>query len=314
MKKRLVSLFAVLLVLAALWLPAFAVAEPTADFYVADYAGVLSAELEKKIIDCNGALEQQCDGAQFVVLTVNYLDGMYSDEYAAEVFREWGIGDAEENNGVLLLLAVQENKGWLMAGYGIQSRFDADSMMDGKFWKSFDNGKYDEAVGRVMNDVLDWFDDNYGTDILSDYEAYLEDTGASEYSGSGENEKGDGFSTFIGVIIFIVVMFFILRAAVRIIAAILRFLFGGGGRGGRGGGGGGFWPWFFIGRSVGRNSGYRPGGWSSGGHSGGFGGGHSGGFGGGHSGGFGGGHSGGFGGGMGHGGGGFGGGGGAGRR
>ena len=165
MTKRLVSGLFALLLLAALCASAFAVAQPDERFYVKDDAGVLSPELEQRICDYNGALEQQCQGAQFVVLTVNYLDGMYSDEYASQVFAEWGIGSAQYNNGVLLLLAVQEKKFWLMAGYGIQNAFDpyVDDFLDRSFEKNFDNGRYDEAVGSVLEDVLAWFDREYGS-------------------------------------------------------------------------------------------------------------------------------------------------------
>ena len=71
MTKRLVAGLFALLLISVLCASAFAVAEPSEQFYVADYADVLSPELEKRICDFNGALEQQCQGAQFVVRTVN---------------------------------------------------------------------------------------------------------------------------------------------------------------------------------------------------------------------------------------------------
>ena len=86
--KRIFSAILVLIILLTGSVGAFAVVEPTKEFYVADYANVLTPETEQLIIDYNGALETQCQGAQFVVVTVDYLDGMYSDEYAMQVFNE----------------------------------------------------------------------------------------------------------------------------------------------------------------------------------------------------------------------------------
>ena len=102
------------------------------NFYVTDEAGVLSPETEKLICDYNGALEYQCKGAQIVVVAVNYLDGRYADEYATELFNAWRVGDAEENNGMLLLLGVQENKAWLTMGRGIDAVFDSNGKIVGE--------------------------------------------------------------------------------------------------------------------------------------------------------------------------------------
>ena len=77
MKRRYLSLLlAVFLAAAVLCVPALAVVDKSDSFYVADYANVLSADTESTIINDNGALEKQCNGAQIVVVTVDYLDGM----------------------------------------------------------------------------------------------------------------------------------------------------------------------------------------------------------------------------------------------
>ena len=272
---------------------AFAVVDQSDSFYVADYANVLSNSTEEMIIDYNGALEQQCQGAQIVVVTVNYLDGMYSDEYAAQIFNSWGIGSSKYNNGILLLLAVQENKAWLQAGIGLDlSSNEIDRMLDRYFWDEFDRGNYDEAVEDTFEALLKWFDSEYGSNVSNaDDDYYGEYYGETSYDNSG---------SVFWLIVLIIVLALIFGRRNR------------GGRGGRGGGGGSSWlPWLLFFGSQNRNRGYnpppgpRPGSRPSGGYRpGGFGGGFGG------SGGFGGGHSGGFGGGMGHGGGGFGGGGG----
>ncbi|MBQ5652923.1 MAG: TPM domain-containing protein, partial [Peptococcaceae bacterium] len=83
---------------------AFAVVEAPAEIYVGDYANVLSEETERYIIEQNQALAG-ATGAQIVIVTVDFLDGMDIEDYAYTIFNDWGIGDAEKNNGLLLLLA-----------------------------------------------------------------------------------------------------------------------------------------------------------------------------------------------------------------
>ena len=121
MKKRIITL---LLAIAVLSLPVLAADIPDAgtgdDFYVHDEAGTLSESTRELILDVNGPLEQYCSGAQIVVVTINYLpEGYDSEQYANLLFRSWGVGSETENNGMLLLHVVREDRGWLVQGSGI---------------------------------------------------------------------------------------------------------------------------------------------------------------------------------------------------
>ena len=150
MKKFFAFLTALVLML-SLGVSAYAVVDKSDSFYVADYANVLSADTEQRICDYNGALEQQ-----------------YCDDYAYELFNSWGVGSSEYNNGMLLLLAVQENKAWLAYGLGLNSVLSSDSvnnMLDEFFWEDFDDGKYDDAVNSLFNALLSWYDNNYGSKV-----------------------------------------------------------------------------------------------------------------------------------------------------
>lgn len=91
----------------------------TDTFYVNDYADVLSDETEARILSTAVDLESKT-GAQVVVLTVNSLDGEDISDYAVETFRDWGIGDDEDNNGVLILLSVGDREMWVTTGYGVE--------------------------------------------------------------------------------------------------------------------------------------------------------------------------------------------------
>ena len=149
---------------------AFALVSQSDSFYVADYANVLTESTEQTIINYNGALEQQCQGAQIVVVTVDYLEGMYSDEYAYQLFNDWGVGSSEYNNGMLLLLSTQENKAWLAYGLGLTSQIDSgevDDLLETYFWTDFDKGNYDSAVSKLFSALLRWYDSVYGSQVAS---------------------------------------------------------------------------------------------------------------------------------------------------
>lgn len=96
-----------------------AVVNPTSDFYVNDYANILDRETKNYIISTNKSLYSQT-GAQIVVVTVQNLGGQSLEEYSTELFRKFGIGDKNKNNGVLLLLALEERQFRIEVGYGLE--------------------------------------------------------------------------------------------------------------------------------------------------------------------------------------------------
>jgi uncharacterized membrane protein YgcG len=58
-----------------------------------------------------------------VVVTVPSLNGSVLEEYATDMFRTYGLGDARLNNGVLLLVAMQEHQFRIEVGYGLEGAF-----------------------------------------------------------------------------------------------------------------------------------------------------------------------------------------------
>jgi uncharacterized protein len=105
-------------VLVALLTAAFA-AFPSLGGRVVDQAAIIPAAtratIEQKLAD----LEAK-SGIQFVVATVSSLDGQEIEPYANQLFRHWRLGEAQKNNGVLLLIAPKERRVRIEVGYGLE--------------------------------------------------------------------------------------------------------------------------------------------------------------------------------------------------
>jgi uncharacterized protein len=113
--------------LVGLWLAVlFAAAPVAAQNYpkltgrVVDQAGLLSPAQVVDLSSKSETLEAQT-GRQFVIATVNSLEGREIEEYATGLFRHWGIGDKERDDGVLLLVAPNERKVRIENGYGAEA-------------------------------------------------------------------------------------------------------------------------------------------------------------------------------------------------
>ena len=111
--------------LAVMWLALVALATPVAaqtfpqlTGRVVDQAHLLTPAQVADISSKSQALEAQTGGRQYVVATVNSLEGYPIDDYAYRLGRYWKIGSAKNNDGVLLVVAPHERKVWIATGYG----------------------------------------------------------------------------------------------------------------------------------------------------------------------------------------------------
>lgn len=86
--------------------------------WVADLAGVVSPEQEQEIDHAVGALHAEL-GAEIAVVAVDEVQGRPKD-FATALFNHWGVGDAEANNGVLVLLVVDARRVEIETGYGVE--------------------------------------------------------------------------------------------------------------------------------------------------------------------------------------------------
>lgn len=227
MKRLSMALIIAILLLAA---PAAAYAIPKAsmDFYVNDLAGVLSRETTAEIMDTAPALAQET-GAQIVVLTVTSLEGLSPHDFAYNAATAWGVGDAEKDNGLIILLAPTEGKIWVEVGYGLEGALNDAKI--GRYIETYaldayTNGDYDGGTIELYRALLSAVMVEYGLDALPGYQPLSQQEGMSEGA--------------IIILVALVVLFLIMNGGRRGRRYRGGPPFGGGGfRGGSGGFGGG---------------------------------------------------------------------------
>lgn len=228
--KRIISLIAAVFLLFTCCLSATAkkaYPKPTDNFFVNDFANVLSQDAENKISLQAQNLYYACK-AQAVVVTIDTLDGVSIDDYAYDLANDWGIGDKDEDNGILILLAVNDREVRIEVGSGLEGAIPdskAGRIIDTYGIDYFAVDSFSEGIESVYNSVVNEIYIEYG---LSPDENYV----------PVEEESSVGGIIFSFVFMFsLIALSFALRKK-----GIFIFPFGfpGGGGGFRGGGGGGF--------------------------------------------------------------------------
>ncbi len=93
--------------------------EATEKFFVNDFAGVIT-DTDSDTIYTKGAALNDATTAQAVVITVESLEGMSASDYALNIGREWGVGTEQDDNGVVILLSVEDREIYIAVGYGLE--------------------------------------------------------------------------------------------------------------------------------------------------------------------------------------------------
>ena len=96
-----------------------ALALPRYTGYVNDFAGRLEAG-ERDALESRLSEYERATTNEVAVAIVSSLEGRSVDDYARQLFHEWGIGKKDRNNGVLLLWAPAERKVRIEVGYGLE--------------------------------------------------------------------------------------------------------------------------------------------------------------------------------------------------
>ena len=240
-------------------------------YFVQDNAGVLSDSAINELNDKGTHLEEGT-GAELLLMTMDSTGQEHRQDFALRALREYGVGKAEKDNGIVILLNLDNNNEFNNRGIEVQVGYGVEGYLnDAKIGRIIDNVAYEDLVAG-----------NYETALINLYNALYEESLTAYGYEDGEftreepaedTETGQDDSIFAIIIrlaIFMTVLYF-----------LYKMMSGGGGSGGSGGSGG------RRRRSGGPVIFFPPGG------GGGFGGGSGGGFGGGGFGGFGGGSGGG---------------------
>jgi len=92
---------------------------PAPQGWVNDFAGVINQDYTAKLNSLIAELETKTS-AEIAVVTVSSISPYEEKEYARLLFDSWKPGKKGKDNGVLILLAINERRWRIETGYGIE--------------------------------------------------------------------------------------------------------------------------------------------------------------------------------------------------
>jgi uncharacterized protein len=165
--------------------------KPAFQTSVYDYAQVLSAnekaQLEEKLVHYSDSTS-----TQIIIVTIESLKGEDVSQLATNWAQSWGIGQAKEDNGVIILLAKAEKKIAINPGYGLEDRLTAGTggeIIRNIIIPEFKAGSYFNGLDKGTTAIIDVF--------------------KGKYKGTRKQNKGEDFPLlpFIVIIVIVLILF-----------------------------------------------------------------------------------------------------------
>lgn len=225
--KRISALVLAVVVSAAVLCPAaFAAQLPSLpkDQCVVDDANALNSQVTQTIEELNAKLETNCKGAQIGVLTVQYTGNLSTEDYATEAFNAWGIGNATNNNGVLILLVMEsaqyaDGDYYLTYGDGFRNTTLAKqaSAIAQTMESDFANRDYSDAVITCANNVADTIASVYGVNL--DNGSYENGSTVQPGYQGGQSSGGSTLTDILTLVVSVVLLIVIIRSMAYVFAS-----------------------------------------------------------------------------------------------
>ncbi|MEI7962989.1 MAG: TPM domain-containing protein [Verrucomicrobiota bacterium] len=203
--------------------------------YVTDEAGVITPAVVAQLNQRLAAFEKATSNQIVAVVYPKLPEGASLEDYAQRLYSSWKIGSKKNSNGVLILIFVENKKGWIQTGYGMEGALP------------------DVVCSRIIREIMSpaFRAGNYNACLTGAITAVVKAT-KGEYKGTGK-----GKPTTLKDLLFSPLGFFLLIMMVLIVinrnrrdigtgggispgaAAATGFFLGGAGGWGGGSGGGG---------------------------------------------------------------------------
>jgi len=123
---------------------------------VVDTANLLT-QSQKETLTAVLKEQEEKTSNQIVVVTLNSLDGYEIAEYSYQLGRHWGIGQKNKNNGVLLVISLNDRKLRIEVGYGLEGALTdkiSHEIIEYTLKPKFRQGQYYDGIQKSINQII----------------------------------------------------------------------------------------------------------------------------------------------------------------
>jgi len=171
---------------------------PRGQGYVNDFAGLLNSNDKLAMTKLAGELEKKTT-AQIAVVTVQTTGPESIHGFSVRLFDRWRIGQEGKDNGVLLLMAVNDRKAWITTGYGLEGVIPdviANKIVRSVMIPYFKQGQYSKGMKEGTVAVISL--------IAKEYDVQI--TGQETQVYQAVHRKKSGFEIIFTILFFVLII------------------------------------------------------------------------------------------------------------
>lgn len=155
---------------------------------VNDYSGILT-ERERSLLESKLLNYEDTTSNQFAIVVVKSTEGYEIGQYTIELGERWGIGRQGKDNGLLIVVAIEDRDIFISTGYGLEGAIPdvaVRRIIDNYIVPNFRSENYFEGLDEATSILIGLAEGEFAADEIA----------ARDNSGGG-----------IGLLIFIALMF-----------------------------------------------------------------------------------------------------------
>lgn len=162
------------------------------EVFVANPDGILSADAVAQLNTLMQGMRRNLTVEPMVVAVDNIADPDSPSEFATDLFELWGLGKADKDNGLLLLLVADQRKATIRTGYGLEGvlpDITCGRIIREVIAPAARSGDYDAAVLSAMQII---------NRLISDPEVAEEYRSAAADADAADLDADDAFLIYVG--------------------------------------------------------------------------------------------------------------------
>jgi len=166
--------------------------------YVNDFAGLLNNSDKLTITRFAAELERKTT-AQIAVVTIKTTRPETIHGFSVRLFDQWKIGQKGKDNGVLLLMAIDDRQAWITTGYGLEGAIPdviANKIVRTVMIPYFKRGEYAAGITKGAIAVISLAAKEYNTQI----------TGQEQQVYQAIHRRKSGLEVIFPILIFILII------------------------------------------------------------------------------------------------------------
>jgi uncharacterized protein len=138
--------------------------------FVSDYANIISAS-DKEYINTKLFELQSSTTVQIAVVTIPNFGNDTIEGYANSLMKDWGIGQKDKNNGLLVLVSLEDREARIEVGYGLEGTItdlQAGNIVNKVMIPAFREGNYSKGIRDAVDTIVGIINKSGDESIYSD--------------------------------------------------------------------------------------------------------------------------------------------------